>query len=95
MMLFEWDTEKSAATRKERGFGFEEMTAVFLDPSRFVFPDDREDYGEDRWTTFGLIEGRLFAVTYTLRGEAILIISARKANSRERRRYDANKDLQA
>ena len=94
-MLFEWDDEKSEATRSARGFGFEEVTGVFLDPARFVFPDNREDYGEERWTAFSLIEGRLFALTYTRRDEAIRIISARKANARERRRYDANTDLQA
>lgn len=92
---FEWDEEKSEATRANRGFGFEEVAGVFLDPARFIFPDDREEYGENRWIVFGEIEGRLFAVAYTLRGDVIRIISARKANRRERRRYDGNKDIQA
>ncbi|NDV00943.1 BrnT family toxin [Pseudoroseicyclus tamaricis] len=92
-MLFEWDAAKSDATRAARGFGFEEVTAVFLDPGRVTFQDDRKDYGEVRWTAFGLIEGRLFAVTYTWRGEAVRIVSARKANARERKRYDGNQDL--
>ena len=92
-MLFEWDERKSEATREKRGFGFEEVTPVFLDPDYCSFVDDRENYGEKRWTVFGLIENRLFAVTYTLRGETIRIISARKANARERKRYNANKNL--
>lgn len=95
MMQFEWNEQKSEDTRKERGFGFEEATAVFLDPDRFTCADERYDYGEDRWLTYGEIEGRLFAVAYTMRGEAIRIMSARKANKRERRRYDANKDIHA
>lgn len=94
MMQFEWDDAKSEATRQARGFGFEEVAGVFLDPDRVTFPDERQDYGEPRWTVFGEIEGRLFAVSYTLRGDAIRIISARKANARERRRYDGHKDIQ-
>lgn len=92
-MKFEWDEDKSDATRRDRGFGFEDVAAAFLDADRFTIPDDRKDYGEDRWLTFGEIEGRLFAVAYTMRGEAIRIVSARKANKRERRHYDANKDV--
>ncbi|WP_299682819.1 BrnT family toxin [uncultured Roseobacter sp.] len=92
-MQFEWDDEKSEATRQRRGFGFEEAAAVFLDPCRFTFPDNRFDYGEERWITFGEIEGRLFAVAYTMRGDAIRIISARKANTGERKRYDEQKDI--
>ncbi|QBY02485.1 BrnT family toxin [Rhodophyticola sp. CCM32] len=70
-MQFEWDDAKSEATRAARGFGFEQMTPVFLDPCRAIFPDNRLDYGEQRWITFGETEGRLFAVAYTMRGDAI------------------------
>jgi uncharacterized DUF497 family protein len=43
---------------------------------------------EERWLTLGKIEGRLFAVAFTPRGEVIRLISARKANEREQRKYD-------
>lgn len=89
-MWFEWDSEKSDDNRAKRGFAFDDMMAVFLDPDRVTFFDARRDYGEDRWTTLGEIEGRLFAVTFTMRGEVIRIISARKANKREKKRYDGN-----
>ena len=94
MMKFEWDDEKSEANRKnpKRGFGFDEVTPVFLDPFRFTFLDDRFAYGEERWSTFGEIEGRLFNVIYTMRGDSIRIISARKANKRERKQYDAYRE---
>jgi len=90
-MQFEWDAKKSETNRIQRGFSFDEVAAVFLDDDRIMFRDERQDYSEERWTTFGQIEGRLFAVSYTLRGDAIRIISARKANKRERRRYDGNR----
>jgi len=41
-----------------------------------------------RWLALGKIEGRLFAVAYTPRGTVIRLISARKANEREQRKYD-------
>jgi uncharacterized protein len=50
--------------------------------------DARRDYGEKRWLTVGRIEARLFAVAHTPRGNVIRVISARRANERERRKYD-------
>ena len=45
-------------------------------------------YGEDRYELIGRIEGRLFVLIYTPRHDGIRIISARKANSREIKRYE-------
>jgi uncharacterized protein len=49
--------------------------------------DRRERYGEDRFILLGMVQGRLLAVAYTLRGERVRVISARYAEPRERRRY--------
>jgi hypothetical protein len=49
--------------------------------------DARRDYGEQRRLTLGKIEGRLCAVAYTVRDKIIRLISARKANEREWRKY--------
>lgn len=49
--------------------------------------DDRFDYGEERFITFGLIEGRVIAVVHTERDNLIRIISARKATKNEEIRY--------
>ncbi len=86
-MEFEWDEAKSERCRKERGFSFADMLPVFSDPERMVEPDSRYEYGEERFCLYGRIEGRLFIVVYTVRGETIRIISARKANKREQKRY--------
>lgn len=48
-----------------------------------VVTDDRRDYGEPRLRALGLIDGRLHAVVVTPRGDALRIISLRKANKRE------------
>ena len=84
---FEWDNAKSDACYRERGFDFAYVVAAFGDPARVVRPDDRRDYGEDRYQLIGDIDGRLFVVVYTLRSMTIRIISARKANAREARHY--------
>jgi uncharacterized DUF497 family protein len=57
--------------------------------NRLIFPDSRKDYGEDRFITVGLISDRLTVAVYTQRQkEVIRIISIRKANSREKERYE-------
>ena len=50
-------------------------------------PDTRRDYGEVREIGFGVIGERLYCVVFTQRGEAMHVISLRKANSREVRLY--------
>lgn len=49
--------------------------------------DVRVDYGERRYRAFGYIGERLFALVFTHRAEKIHVISLRKANSREVKRY--------
>jgi uncharacterized DUF497 family protein len=86
-MEFEWDQAKSERNRRERGFAFADIISAFTDPHRHIEPDDRFDYGEPRFRLYGRVAGRLFVITYTDRAETRRIISARKANDRERKRY--------
>lgn len=87
-MDFEWDESKSEACAKTRRFNFDYATFAFSDPNRIIEPDTWHEYGEDRFRLIGMIEGRLYVVIYTPRGTLIRIISARKANQREVKRYD-------
>lgn len=87
-MRFEWDDRKAEQNVAKHGVIFEYAARAFLDPHRLDTEDARRDYTEDRRLTLGKIEGRLFAVAYTPRGKTIRLISARKANERERRKYD-------
>lgn len=91
-MQFEWDDKKSNICYLQRGFDFRFAANIFFDPYRITVQDLREDYGESRYVTFGKIENRLFCVVYTLRGDIIRIISARKANSREVKKYGYRQD---
>jgi uncharacterized DUF497 family protein len=52
-----------------------------------ILEDARKDYGERRFRVFGYIEERLYAVVFTPREGAVHVISFRKANSREVKRY--------
>lgn len=87
-MNFEWDEGKSDACFLNRGFDFAYAASAFADPDRIIRQDTRHSYGEDRYQLIGRIEERLFVLVYTPRHDAIRIISARKANSREVKRYE-------
>ncbi len=91
-MEFEWDHNKDRAVLAIRGFDFDYAKRVFDDLQRFVKPDTRIDYGEDRFLAYGMIEGRVYVVVYTMRGSIYRIISARKAKPREVREYDDNQN---
>jgi uncharacterized DUF497 family protein len=84
---FEWDEAKNERCLRERGFGFADIVPAFLDPRRRIEQDSRSDYGEERLKLYGQVAGRLFVIVYTRRGLALRIISARKANAREGKRY--------
>jgi uncharacterized DUF497 family protein len=89
-MDFEWDEAKSDLCRKSRNFDFAYVISIFIDPLLVIEKDQRWDYGEDRFKATGAIEGRIFVVIYTKRVSAIRVISARRANRREVKRYEEN-----
>jgi uncharacterized DUF497 family protein len=82
----EWDETKSRENLAKHGLSFHDAAAVFAGPCVTV-EDTRRDYGEPRFITFGLLMGRTVVVAHTPRGGRIRVISMRKANSREARRY--------
>ena len=85
-MLFDWDESKSERNLQERGFDFEFAGHIF-DGETKEFIDGRHDYGEIRTIAFGYIEGKMFAVVYTQRGEVRWIISAFRCTTKELRRW--------
>ena len=74
------------ANREKHGVGLALAEALFAGP-HVSMADDRFDYGEPRQLAFGLIEGRLFACVYVDRETERRVISLRKANGREVKRY--------
>lgn len=87
-MQFGWTEAKRDKTLAERGVDFAAVTVGFLDPDRRIVRDARKDYGEERFNMLAKCGSRVFHVTFTMRGTVTWIISARKPNDRERKRYE-------
>lgn len=85
-MPISYDPGKRALTLTHRGLDFEDARQVFAS-RRLQIEDDRFDYGETRWQTIGRLNDDLVMVVWTPRGDARHVISMRKCNARERRRY--------
>ena len=86
--MFEWHPEKSRINAEERQIPFSAVQVVFEGPL-LARCDRRHDYGEERWVAVGLLGHVPVVVVYTKRGHRIRIISARRANRRERARFQA------
>jgi uncharacterized DUF497 family protein len=87
-IIFDWDPVKAASNFQKHGVDFNDATHVFADLNAVRMEDKRFDYGEKREKIVGTIEGALItAVIYTGREGRVRIISARKANRKEKRKY--------
>lgn len=85
-MEFEWDEAKRQSNLHQHGIDFIGSEQVFVGETVTVL-DDRFDYGEARFVTFGLLEGRVVAIAHTETDEVIRIISVRKATRYEESSY--------
>ena len=80
-----FDPAKREKTLAERGLDFEDAWIVFQGTTVEI-EDERKNYGERRIICYGMLEGRMVDVGYTLRGAARHVFSMRKANDREQNR---------
>jgi len=85
-MKFEWDEEKRLANITKHGLDFVGIETVFDGETATVL-DNRFDYGEERFVTFGLFDGRVIAITHLETDKKIRIISVRKATTNEEENY--------
>ena len=95
-LQFEWDQAKNLSNQRKHGVSFEQAAQVFRDPLYLSWKERVQD-GEERWQAFGKVEGlSLLIVARTIRHklrdgrgiEVVRIISARRAEPKERRRYE-------
>ena len=84
---FEWDDTRAATNFANHGVSFERARLAFGDPFAVGRIDDREDYGEDRFTMVGMVQGTLIFMAYTERGDRVRIMSARRATRHEQDDY--------
>lgn len=85
-MQFEWDESKRISNIRKHGIDFLDVPTVF-NGSIVTIEDDRFDYGEERFVTFGLLQWRVVAVVHTESEDYIRIISTRKATKYEQKTY--------
>jgi uncharacterized protein len=82
-----YDPAKSDANELKHGVPLDLADAIDWS-AVWCAPDVRKDYGELREIGYVPIEGHLYCVVFTQRGDTFRVISLRKANSREVKRYE-------
>jgi uncharacterized protein len=93
--MFEWDSKKAAVNSQKHGVSFEEASSVFFDSAALDGPDLKHSEKEPRFLRLGVSSlKKVLVVSYTIRRKyneinQIRIISARKANKKEKKVYEA------
>ena len=85
-MNFEWDENKRSSNLRKHKIDFLDAQEVFCGCT-ITIEDKRENYGEQRFITFGNSQGRIVAIVHTETDQTIRIISIRKATKNETRGY--------
>ena len=86
MLELEWAEEKRRANIRKHGLDFADAKSLDWDGATYV-EDKRFVYPEPRYWAFALWGKRLHLVAFCVRDGKVRIISFRKANARETRRY--------
>lgn len=89
-MKFEWNDNKNKSNIQKHGVSFEEAKSVFYDDFAIQFYDEEHSQKEDRFLMLGMSsQSRLLLICHCERdeGNAIRIISARKATQKESTHY--------
>ncbi len=85
-MRFEWDEAKRRSNITRHGIDFVDVDDVFAGET-ITFLDDRYDYDETRFLTFGLLWGEVVAIVHIETDEVIRVISVRRASKDEEETY--------
>ena len=91
---FEWDNHKARTNLNKHGVSFDEAKSAFQDEYARLIPDPDSSVGEERFILLGQSsEQRTLVVCHCYRDSDhnIRIISARKAEKRERKAYEGFK----
>lgn len=89
-MAITYDPGKNEKNIAERGISFD-RAAEFDWSGALIVEDTRKDYGEPRFQGIGFIEERLHMLVFTPRAGDTHVMSLRKADKREVKRYEAKK----
>jgi uncharacterized DUF497 family protein len=86
MLELEWNEEKRRGNIRKHGLDFDDVRKLDWDNATYI-EDKRFSYPEPRFWAFAMWNGRLHMVAFCKRETKVRIISFRKANPREVRRY--------
>ncbi|MEW6330843.1 MAG: BrnT family toxin [Pseudomonadota bacterium] len=86
-MKISYDSEKHRRNVAERNLSFERAADLEWETAS-IMEDARESYPERRFVATGYLDGRLHVLCFTPTGDGIRVISFRKANKRETKRYE-------
>lgn len=90
---FEWNKGNIDKSYRKHGITPNESEEIFLDESIAIERDIRHEEVEDRYIGIGkTLHGKLLFIVFTLRNNALRVISARRANKKERRLYEKAKE---
>ncbi|MCL2188457.1 MAG: BrnT family toxin [Defluviitaleaceae bacterium] len=91
-MVFNWNETKAETNEEKHGVSFEEAATAFRDENAQLYDDEEHSEDEERFILLGYSKiSRLLIVCHCYRGnndDVIRIISARKAEKPERRKYE-------
>jgi uncharacterized DUF497 family protein len=85
-MIFEWDSNKSSANLKKHGIDFETAKELWLDQNRIEITAPHPL--EERNILIGKIKEKVWTAVFTMRGNAIRIISVRRSREKEVKLYE-------
>lgn len=94
-MKFEWDKKKQKINIQKHGIDFEEAKTVFYDEEALLITDPEHSSSEERFVILGISKKtNLLTVCHCYREneEVIRIINARKATTKEKKQYVAQKE---
>ncbi len=86
-MMYEWDERKRLLNIEKHGMDFIDAVQLFDGRPEYTYLSPRNS--EERFATVGEIEGRLWVVVWTARGENKRIISTHRADDTEIKKYCA------
>ncbi len=90
---FEWDKGNLDKSYQKHGITPNEAEEVFLDENIGIERDIKHEEVEDRYIAIGkTLHEKLLFIVFTLRKGTLRVISARRANQKERRLYEKAKE---
>lgn len=84
-MEFEYNSKKSASNRQKHGISLEEAKALWFVSGLEI---EARTQDEPRFLRIGKLEGKFYSCIYTVRGNVVRLISARRSRREEEKIYE-------